>query len=404
METLGTKLLSPEKLLQVANTQKLQNDVQVEVDRINSTIRSRIELAMNRKETEERLRDGLWNYFVSIEAEDLFAAYVSATAHPLGEIARLNSEIPSAKNQLNALSEEYSRLYSQLSDSKETVAQINNMLRSIGFFSFSLIPQDGDDTYRLVREDGSDAAATLSEGEKTFIAFLYFYASTIQKAGTVDHGTSLVAIIDDPVSSLDSDTLFLIAILMKNLIGRCDYRKNRQAPRPGFAPSRLQQIFLLTHNAYFHKEVTNRLDSGKKWDLAYYILRKKMQEATSISRTATNPIQSQYSRLWDEVKAGISNGHEVTTSVQNSMRRIIETYFHSHGGVKIDHLRPELSPAEYSVCLSLVSWLHDGSHNIPWDPDFSPTQFDNATYYEVFEKLFKYNNQEQHYNFMMSAS
>jgi wobble nucleotide-excising tRNase len=53
---------------------------------------------------------------------------------------------------------------------------INAMLESFGFTSFKLTTAGQmDHLYEIVREDGSNAMSTLSEGEKSFITFLYFY-------------------------------------------------------------------------------------------------------------------------------------------------------------------------------------------------------------------------------------
>lgn len=54
-----------------------------------------------------------------------------------------------------------------------------------------------------------------------------------------------MVIIDDPISSLDSNVLFIVSTLVKNLINDCRNNKNG-----------IQQIFNLTHNIYFHKEIT----------------------------------------------------------------------------------------------------------------------------------------------------
>ena len=60
----------------------------------------------------------------------------------------------------------------------------------------------------------------LSEGEKTFVTFLYFYH--LLKGSDSDSGmtTDRIVVFDDPVSSLDSDILFIVGSLIKGLIRR----------------------------------------------------------------------------------------------------------------------------------------------------------------------------------------
>ena len=53
----------------------------------------------------------------------------------------------------------------------------------------------------------------MSEGEKTFVTFLYFYH--LLKGSESDSGmtTDRIVVFDDPVSSLDSDVLFIVSRL-----------------------------------------------------------------------------------------------------------------------------------------------------------------------------------------------
>ncbi len=54
-----------------------------------------------------------------------------------------------------------------------------------------------------------------------------------------------VVIIDDPISSLDSNVMFIVTTLVKDLVKDC-----RDGKRG------IKQVFVLTHNVYFHKEAT----------------------------------------------------------------------------------------------------------------------------------------------------
>lgn len=64
------------------------------------------------------------------------------------------------------------------------------------------------------------AETTLSEGEITFITFLYFLQLT---KGSIDKDSiseDRILVIDDPVSSLDSNILFIVSSLLKDDILR----------------------------------------------------------------------------------------------------------------------------------------------------------------------------------------
>ena len=66
--------------------------------------------------------------------------------------------------------------------------------------------------YEVIREDGS-VAENLSEGERNFIAFLYFYHQ-VRGSMTGEELKEKIVVIDDPVSSMDSTALFLVSALL----------------------------------------------------------------------------------------------------------------------------------------------------------------------------------------------
>lgn len=70
----------------------------------------------------------------------------------------------------------------------------------------------------------------------------------------------------DPISSLDSNVLFVVSSLLKDVIYKVlDGESN------------IKQVFVLTHNVYFHKELSfigNGNNPNK--NIHYWILRKRM--------------------------------------------------------------------------------------------------------------------------------
>ena len=89
-----------------------------------------------------------------------------------------------------------------------TINEINTILRSYGFLNFEIVPTKEEGFYQIQREDGSIAETTLSEGEITFITFLYYLQ--LAKGGISEDEVTIerVLVIDDPISSLDSNVLF----------------------------------------------------------------------------------------------------------------------------------------------------------------------------------------------------
>lgn len=88
--------------------------------------------------------------------------------------------------------------------------------------------------YRLIRR--GQPAGNLSEGERTAIAFLYFLKSLQDRSFDIGNG---IVVIDDPISSLDSNSLYSAFGFMKQRVAK-----------PG-------QLFVLTHNFTFLRLVRN---------------------------------------------------------------------------------------------------------------------------------------------------
>lgn len=69
-----------------------------------------------------------------------------------------------------------------------------------------------------------------------------------------------IVVIDDPVSSMDSGALFIVSALVREMIEVCynntDYRSNK------VDGDYIKQIFILTHNVYFHKEITHHQEKN----------------------------------------------------------------------------------------------------------------------------------------------
>lgn len=229
----------------------------------------------------------------------------------------------------------------------------------------------------------------MSEGEVTFITFLYF----LQLAkGSVDKDTiseERILIIDDPISSLDSNVLFIVSSLIKRII-------KQVRTGNGF----INQIILLTHNVYFHKEVSF-IDGRTKEckDTSYWILRKINNLSSVQYFHMRNPIQTSYELLWLELK-NIDKNSGVT--IQNTMRRIIENYFKILGKYGDDDLIQKFTThEEQEICRSLICWINDGSHSIA-DDLFIEAHNDNIARYEsVFRDIFKLTGHEEHYKMMM---
>ena len=256
----------------------------------------------------------------------------------------------------------------------------------MGLKTFKLATASEKGHYKIIRENGEEAKDTLSEGEKTFITFLYFFQLLKGSNRKEDIETEKIVVIDDPISSLDSNVLFMVSSLVRQIM--FDMKKNK---------SEIKQLFVLTHNIYFHKEVS--FTKGKKsyGDSGYWIVRKK-DNISSITQYKENPIKTSYELLWNELKTRNSLS---LTSVQNIMRRILENYFKLLGNIDLDSLEDSFELEDKLLCRSLISWINDGSHSI--NEDLYIESYDDVVsrYFLIFKEIFRSQGHIEHYYMMM---
>lgn len=327
----------------------------------------------------EELKDSIKNYNKS-------RAEIDATINGL---TRSGNGKVLEKNQKSA---ELRELEKTITSIKPTCDEINTILSSFGFKSFKLGVADDNRSYKLLRNDGTEAQTTLSEGEKNFVAFLYFYhliKGSHNEGGVL---TNKIVVFDDPISSLDSDVLFIVSTLIRDIIA--EVRDNG---------STIKQVFILTHNIYFFKEVTfnrNRPKNNLLTEESFWAV-KKRDTVSYIEKQTHNPIKTSYELLWSEVSSASPN----PSTIQNTIRRILENYFKILGGQEVNELYTQFYGSEKLICKSLCSWINDGSHNVFGDEDYNSIDEENIQkYLDVFRKIFDKTHHISHYNMMMGIS
>lgn len=92
---------------------------------------------------------------------------------------------------------------------------------------------------------------TLSDGEKSVMAFCYFIAQSHLKVDTLEDYKKLYYVVDDPVSSLSFDYIYEISQCLKLLRidndGEIQFSLGDGLHRP--------QLLILTHNNYFYNVI-----------------------------------------------------------------------------------------------------------------------------------------------------
>ncbi len=311
-------------------------------------------------------------------------------------INNLEKEISENQEKIKNFENEISELEKTMVSIKPIANKTNALLKGYGFTNFSLACTEDEKSYRIQREDGQLVGETLSEGEVTFITFLYYYHLTKGSLKENDVSKNKVLVIDDPISSLDSNILFIVSVLVKDLMKETMKEKTN-----------IKQVIILTHNTYFYKEITYDLKRYHQGKYSFWII-KKDNNVSKIEKFEENPIKNSYELLWQEVRRATQEVKQAKenniswVSLQNVMRRIIEYYFRILGGIKYNDLSECFENIEEKrVCNSFISWFNDGSHGISDDLFVQSQDTSIETYLKVFENIFKKTGHEAHYKMMM---
>jgi len=361
------------------------------INKINNNIGNHNLLIENKKQEKEKLTKEMWIYFRQ-EISSTISSYITNKENNDKAISSIQSQIDNKKSEISNLENEISELEKQIKSVKPTVESINKFLDKFGFKGFRLEPTEDEKHYKIVREDGNSAKETLSEGERNFIVFLYFY-SMLQGVLTPNENITedKIVVFDDPVSSLDADVLYIVSILIKKLL--FDIRNNK---------GNIKQVFIFTHNQYFFKEVSHisvREKGNKRNDTSYYIIRKS-DNISQVVYYETNPIKTSYQLLWDEIKKENID----CVSLQNSMRRIIEFYFNTLANLNEEELINSFEDdADKIICHSLIAWINIGSHEVFDDINYSVQETSTEKYKAIFKKVFEITGHISHYRMMMGT-
>ena len=306
-------------------------------------------------------------------------------------------------------------LKSKVTNVTACVENIKRLLLNSGFTSFSIREKPNKPNYyEIVRSDGS-IATNLSEGERNFLAFLYFHQQVLGFNNEDDEITQKIVVIDDPVSSMDSSALFVVSSLIRQMFTLCPVHYNKKESN-----IEISQIFVLTHNALLHHYVTAGYDDPRHYNYFSFFEVKKKNEVSSIVPSLKelngniinkNPQKSYYTSLWDAYNEVDSSNALITL-----MRQILNSYFIQTCGrteediiddLTINHANKFVTGTDTSKLelLKLIVAFIDTPSGIFQDDIYSTSSgLDLTECKDVFKTIFEALGQEQHYNQMMKSA
>ena len=387
---LERKIKSPDISIQMFSTKDCMRTISDSIDSANQLIENHNKRIDNIKNERLKLISLVWRYIISRLEGDItsysknFKSLIHDKSKILDSIAANNNNISDKKKILSSL-------HAQTSSIHPTAEKINNYLQSGGITSFKLEVEDKTNRYKFIRNDGKDTDDTLSEGERNLVTFLYFFCSLEGNKEQNTQSEDKVIVIDDPVSSLDSNILFFVSTLIRTLFKEI-YG----------GTGKIKQLFVLSHNSFFFREVS--YERGLSPKKTTYCIISKTKNKSNITQLSSNPVKSTYEMLWREIRNAKANPSSCSNiSIANTMRRILEYYFSLLGNIDLsEDIFSKLPSEDKVVCKSLTAWLNSSSHAAFEDYSVEAFTVDVEKYLSVFEKVFELTNHTAHYNMMMN--
>lgn len=195
--------------------------------KISSTVGKHNHKSANFKEETDKAKKQLELHYAATEVKSF--SYHSKK-NDVTERTTVNSVL---KKTINSRTTEIQTLENLLSNEGFGADQFNESLqRFIGRSELTLRFNTSKKGYEILRNNSEQVNGNLSEGEKTAIAFVYFITRLKENDNKME---DTIVVVDDPVSSFDSNHLFHAYSFLRN---NCDKAK---------------QIFVFTHNFTYFK-------------------------------------------------------------------------------------------------------------------------------------------------------
>ena len=307
---ISTKIKEPSRKINLNSSNNILEQLSQYISNANKEIIIHNELLENYKTEYNSLVANIWAFLMK-ENEDLINTYIEKDREILEKIDGFNKQLHSLNEQTKQLMTEIINDSKNVTSVQPAVDSINNLLSSYDFTGFRILPSKQENYYQIQREDGILANTSLSEGEITLITFLYYLQLIAGGTSTDNVADDRIIAIDDPVASLDIDSMLLVTSLLKNIVEETRINKNS-----------IKQIFIFTHNFYFYKELSSTNGHvSENEDTHYWILHKTANISSILSYKSKNPIRTNYELLWRQLRYSNDSSN---ANIRNIMIRIIQ--------------------------------------------------------------------------------
>lgn len=432
LKIIDDKIKEPSSIVKLNDIDSIIDDINGLITAYNQQIRTNNDIVAGKNDKKKECIKQLWELIYDTLKPQVDAYHTNMATFD-GEIESFNKQLSDIVTQGKVVAARLAELNKQSINTTDAIDSMNILLRDSGFQGFSIHPKAGENNvYEVIRQDGQ-VAENLSEGERNFIAFLYFYHLVHGNQKDDGKRESKIVVIDDPVSSMDSGALFIVSALVRGMVDICRNNGSLNSQNNVSQENYIKQIFVLTHNTYFHNEVTSNM--ARYWDSVSFFLISKVdnnshvklcyREETDlqgkVSRSYNvDPVQNGYHALWTELKDLEKVPNVSSVSVTHVIHQILDHYFiqmccYDGNSIRdrilienkdkfqiVDADGNNTIDERYYLIQSMLSYLA-ATKNAITDGHFIDEAMDAQTCLRAFKEIFEIMEQDQHYAMMMGT-
>ncbi len=363
VEILNTKKQKTTEV--VSFSRSLSNNFQTSLDSVNGTIKQHNQKSDNFQTEKDKAVELLKNHHLS-EIFDEIKNLDKEIEECGKEILKLeNGDGTNALLGITKLKKRITENKGKISSEHKACGTLNEQLQTFlgrAEIMFEVSPDGG-----YVVKRNKVIAKNLSEGEKTASAFVYFVVHLKDQNFDIANG---IIVVDDPISSLDSNSLFQAFAFLKNAVKDA------------------KQVFILTHNFSFLKLILNWLNrtNGHR----YYMI--KNQYSATDGRTAfiskldkeLREHESEYHYLFKVLYTFETDGSIASVyHIPNVARKVLDTFltFRVPNG-ETSYKKMEKLVFDENKKTAIYKFTNDQSHitGDGFDPSLVPEAQKNIQY------------------------
>lgn len=277
------------------------------IEAFNRMIQSNSSISDNLDEAKESALKSLKNHVIASCLEEF--KYFEKKEHAEqceNTLKTLDDEIEGIKTEIKDIEKQRSN--------KDKAAELINHVLCKYYGKDNLIIEHEDEKFLIIRH--GEPAKDLSEGEQTAIAFSYFIANLNE----TELSQSIV-FIDDPISSFDSNHLYLTCSLIVS-----EFYDNGKL--------KCNQLFISTHNYEFFMHLRKGIRNEKEQSMKQYLIKRinNGKGAKSVIEDLPNILKgydSEYiylfSRIMDFIETPNSD-YDQLYDLPNILRKLLDIY------------------------------------------------------------------------------